>query len=350
MQFLYEYFRRHGTVEFNEAVFEALWRDLFAEIDEPYWIFRGVANMRCFRAADDPINLGDGITIRGRNPDDLANLGFDDYVWDRISEDWGGFGSSSFVMVVEHRVPKQPDNLMLTDLSSVSIKAMRALGALRLAGVGSVSIGPMWVIRPGRFNVGLGGHSSTGVSIPTMGSEYVWTEQIAQRFPAIYSELRQLEPEGYSQAPGNLAVALRAFMATYDRWPSHPESQLLDAITALEAVLGTEAELSFRLAFRVSGLLAATDDERARLLKLMKGFYDTRSRVVHGGALKQKHTQHLGMIEDLRSLVRRLLRSFLAFGASPPNGYNKSFFDENLDAALVHAAERQKLRTALRLD
>jgi hypothetical protein len=118
-------------------------------------------------------------------------------------------------------------------------------------------------------------------------------------------------------------------MATYDRWPSHPESQLLDAITALEAVLGTEAELSFRLAFRVSGLLAATDDERARLLKLIKGFYDTRSRVVHGGALKQKHKQHLGMIDDLRSLVRRLLRSFVAFGASPPNGYCQRLFHGN---------------------
>lgn len=53
LQFLYEYFRRHGKVEFNEAIFESLWRDLIAEIDEPDWIFRGVSRWQ-YRPSSAP--------------------------------------------------------------------------------------------------------------------------------------------------------------------------------------------------------------------------------------------------------------------------------------------------------
>jgi hypothetical protein len=124
---------------------------------------------------------------------------------------------------------------------------------------------------------------------------------------------------------------------------------LLDAITALEALFGIETELSFRLAFRVAGLLAGNDQERNSLLKLMRGFYDTRSTIVHGGSLKTKHQKDLGNFEVLRALVRRLLRSFVAFAVRPPKEYPRSFFRENLDAALVDSMEREKLRATLGL-
>jgi hypothetical protein len=136
-------------------------------------------------------------------------------------------------------------------------------------------------------------------------------------------------------------------MATYDRWPSYPDSQLLDSITALEALLGTESEISFKLAFRVAGLLAGSDKERSTLLKLLKEFYDTRSRVVHGGQLRQKHQGILQRVDELRAMVRRLLRSFVAYAAAPSAGYGKAFWQEQLDMALVDANERGKLRAAL---
>lgn len=101
-------------------------------------------------------------------------------------------------------------------------------------------------------------------------------------------------------------------MSTYDRWPNLQDSQLLDATTALKALLGTETEIAFKLAYRVATLLAASDAERAQMLKTMKDFYDTRSKLVHGSALKPKHHQCLQQVDDLRSLVRRLLRAFVA--------------------------------------
>jgi hypothetical protein len=226
---------------------------------------------------------------------------------------------------------------------------MRAIGALWLADAGQVSIGPMWVGRAARFNVALNGLQWIGVSIPSYISPYKWTESVSQAYPSIYQALKKLENGGYDGSPGNLEVALRAFMATYDRYPALQESQLLDSITALEALLGTETEISFRLSFRVGGILAASDVERAELLKLIRDFYNTRSAVVHGSEVRDRHQPMLQRVDELRAIVRRLLKSFVAFAVTPRDGYGKAFWKQ-LDVALVNATEREKLRTVLGLN
>jgi hypothetical protein len=81
----------------------------------------------------------------------------------------------------------------------------------------------------------------------------------------------------------------------------------------------------------------------------MKGFYDVRSALVHGGRLKQKHRARLGALDDLRAHVRRLLRSFVHLAASGHEIYNQQFFQEHLDETLVDQVERGKLRFALGL-
>jgi hypothetical protein len=58
------------------------------------------------------------------------------------------------------------------------------------------------------------------------------------------------------------------------------------------------------------------------------------------------HKRCLEQVDDLRSLVRPLLRSFVAYAANPPATYTKAFFNEQLDAALVNATERDNLRVA----
>lgn len=235
----------------------------------------------------------------------------------------------------------------MLDSFSLTTKAMRAVLALRLLARGAICIGRMWVQRTAHFNVGMGGLSSAGASIPTLGNYFVWTDEVAQAYPIVYGELAKIENSGYENAPGNLEVALRSFSATFDRYPTFLDSQLLDAMTALEALLGTGTELSFRLAFRVAGLLGASDKERARLLKAMREFYDTRSRIVHGGRLNEKHRQCLQRFEELQSIVRRLLRSFVSFAAQPAHRYTRAFFAEELDATLLDDEERRKLQTAL---
>jgi hypothetical protein len=72
------------------------------------------------------------------------------------------------------------------DSYQLSVKAMRAILALRLCDEGSVGIGPMWLIRSARFNVGIGGISQAGAAIPTMGSYFKWTPTISANYSAIY--------------------------------------------------------------------------------------------------------------------------------------------------------------------
>jgi hypothetical protein len=355
LQFVYEYFYCIDTIQFDEVKFEALWQDfLFELIEEPDWIYRAVSNLRCFRTERPPLqvlDLGDGVTIRGRSFAELKSLGFDDPIWDQIAEDWrSGFGQSSHVLVIEHRIPKNPENFILMESYQLEIKALRALQALRLSGHGSVSIGFVWPIRAARFNVGFGGLHRSGFSIPAIGGQwYLWTEDIAQTYPVVYGALSLLESIQYRTAPVNLDVALRAFSGTYDRYPLYPDSQLVDAITALEALIGISTELRFRIAFRVAGLLAESHTERVALLQAMKEFYDTRSAVVHGGRLNAKQRARLQHFEELRGIVRRLLKSFVVFSVSASHRYSKSFFDEKLDITLADSVERQKLRAALGL-
>jgi hypothetical protein len=183
-----------------------------------------------------------------------------------------------------------------------------------------------------------------------MGSYYDWNESILQTYQAVYGALTQLENDRFAKAPaGNLPVALRAFMNIHDRWPSFADSQLLDAMTAFEALLAIDSELTFRLAFRVAGLLGASHDERCALLTLMKDFYGVRSTIVHGGTLNAKQRRRLDNFDELHLVLRKLLRSFVSFSANPPRSYTKKFFTQLLDITLVDATERETLRTALGL-
>jgi hypothetical protein len=136
-------------------------------------------------------------------------------------------------------------------------------------------------------------------------------------------------------------------MATYDRWPNGNDSKLLDAVTSVEAVLGADSEISFKLAFRVASILAAIDDERAELLRLTKAFYDVRSRLVHGGSLSAKKAETLARVDELRAMVRRLLCAFVLLAGDEASPFGRKFFASELDSALVSGARRDELRRAM---
>jgi len=353
LQLIYEYFRAVHEPRVDETAMNDTWANFCAELEKPNWITRGVANLRNFTCELVTLDLGDGVSIRGRDCDELQSLGFAPQVLEYVSSDWRGFGASSLIIVAESEHPKnatEPGNLIYMDTAAVWTKAVRAIGALRLLAAGDVSFGQMWVGRAARFNFGIGGVQSTGVNIPALGTPYVWTDEVRAKYPPLYDELATLERAGYDKAPGNLDLALRAFMATYDRWPPGSDSRLLDSVTALEAVLGSGTEIAFKLAFRVAALLAKNDEERTLLVNTVKGFYDTRSALVHGGRLKEKHQQRLAAVDELRSIVRRLLRAFVGSAAKAGHNYDKAFFKKHLDAALVSSAQRENLRQALELD
>jgi hypothetical protein len=153
-----------------------------------------------------------------------------------------------------------------------------------------------------------------------------------------------LDEHGYGRGPGNFDLALRSFTSSYDRFPANRESQLVDTITSAEAVLGSDIEIAFKLAFRIAGMLGRTTRERVQVFDDVKRFYSVRSTIVHGGSLNTRQRGVLARADDARELVRRLLVAFLRLAArTTPTRYTKSFFEKDLDAVLLDEQARRSM-------
>ena len=224
--------------------------------------------------------------------------------------------------------------------------AQRAITCLRLSGRGHVMMGPMWFTRASRFDVGIGpGGLWGGWTLPSIGgSQYALTQATARQIRSLQPAIRYLGEHGYGRGPGNLDLALRSFISSYDRFPANQDSQLVDVITAAEALIGTESEITFRLAFRVAGMLGRTTVERVQVFHDMKRFYDVRSKIVHGSTLTGWRPAMLARTEDARDFVRRLLVALVRLAASStPTRYSKRFFEEGLDAELQDEQARRRM-------
>ena len=117
----------------------------------------------------------------------------------------------------------------------------------------------------------------------------------------------------------------------------------MDSITAAEAVLGSGTEITFKLAFRVAGMLGRTTQERVQVFEDMKRFYDVRSKIVHGATLAGWRLGMLARADDARELVRRLLVAFVRLAVSSSPTYTKKFFEERLDAVLHDEEARRRM-------
>jgi hypothetical protein len=138
-------------------------------------------------------------------------------------------------------------------------------------------------------------------------------------------------------------------MSSYDRAPLTVAEQIVDLVTTLESVLGTGTEIAFKLAFRVAAILGANGDDQARIFRDMKKLYSIRSSIVHGTYRTHDYHTDLGRVEQLREIVRRILRGMIRLATSDPIPFSRRFFAEELDAALLQENDRQAIRAAMGL-
>ena len=361
LQFVYGFLGNLSEPNFDLGIFETTWEAFWEELSEPEWTWLGLANLANFRSESRLLDIGDGITIRARSFEELAEMGWDEWHLEQLEREFfeGGI-NSSYIILTEHRLPKTPDNFVLI-APSVYEKAVHALLALRLFKDGDVAIGRMWHLRPASFHFGLGGGLSTGFPASRTyisGKEYSLDESDLPSVRDLYDTLLRYEGAP-DRASVNLNLALRSFSDIYERRSLfRDDTRLVDAVTAVEALLGTRVEITFKLAFRVASILGNDDDDRVRIFELMKGYYDTRSRVVHGGSelfnmqgqLKDKPRRHLENQEDLRDFVRRLLIGFLRLTVSSEHEFDRTFFEKRLDSTLLHGTRRSELRVAMGLE
>ena len=208
----------------------------------------------------------------------------------------------------------------------------------------------MWHARPSIFTQP--GVLSSRIGPPSGGNQgatYLLETSDIQPIQDLYRLIERFQSSHEARLP-NIGLALRAFSSIYGRSWSQGADRVVDGVTALEALLPTNAELTFMLAFRVSGLLANDDNERVRYFNNMKAYYGTRSKVVHGSSLNNKDRELIQDDEPLRAVVRRLLVAFLHLAESPKVQLGKKFYDEQLDQTLLHSERRTELQKAMKLD
>ena len=107
------------------------------------------------------------------------------------------------------------------------------------------------------------------------------------------------------------AVALRRFSRSYDySFTDKVDDCWVDLVIALESITSRGGEgIGQSMAFRTALLLGHTIDERKNIEKKIKGFYDHRSRIVHGDLGNDKLDEQRFMnLEDLRSFVRNTIK------------------------------------------
>ncbi len=281
-------------------------------------------------------------------------MGWSDFEIEKLYENWEA--RDQYVLVAAERLPKAPDNLVLSGTGQEVRKAFRMLRALRLAkegdvhiGGGRLMLGRVLTTRP----AGSGFSPPSGAAMQGQiarwpGGTYSLSASDASRVQALYDQLKVIEGMG-EQAPYNLNLALRSFASSYDRIPAENDTKLVDLITATESLLGTGVEISFRLSFFIAGILARTDSERLTIFDEMRAFYDTRNRVVHGGSLEAKHRAHLENYPTLRNYVRRLLLAYMRLATTSGHGYNPKSLRRRLDSVLQDAQQRSALRAAMGL-
>jgi hypothetical protein len=77
----------------------------------------------------------------------------------------------------------------------------------------------------------------------------------------------------------------------------------------------------------------------------MRAWYGVRSTLIHGAVLKSAQMERLAAVDELRDLVRHMLRGFIRITVDEESAnYDRRFFEQQLDAALLDGSRRDALR------
>jgi len=347
LQVVYAYLTGLEQLAWDEDGLATVYSSLRAELADPDWTYVLLGNLTHYHSEDALIDFGGGLTIRHRSLEELRErLGWGDWHLERLREDWTGPGASEHIVYLEEKAPKSPDNFLLGNTATGYELISRLMLALWLHKPGDVQVGHLFQAQAMKFNVGHGGLAMSGEAPrDPFGTAYVLSAAEASDVREIFDKLAQ----NVGAVPPNVTLAIRRFSSIYGRGIHQREDRILDAITTLEALLGSADELTFKLSYRVASLLATDDEERVDLFESMKSFYRVRSRIVHGGHLSESQVQLVADDEPLRDVARRIIRGVLVLAGAGDFLLTRKYVDEELDKVLLHEARRRELQEAMGL-
>ncbi len=348
LQFVYEYLAKASTLSLEVYIFESLWNDFWTELSAREWKYIAVANIYNFECNSGLVELENNVTIRLRSSEYLMPI-LGEWGVRRVLEEFDGTKYGRFVIVAEHKVQKTPKNIVQFHSFNCLEKIHESLLALRLNRDGDLRIGRVFFSRDVKFALTSheGNSSSWKVSDP-IGCEYQFEEADICQVQSLLALLQKRFLSGKSSK--KIDVALRAFISYYGR--DRREDQLVDAITAIEALFGESGETTFKVAFRTSAFLEREYQQMSNLFSLVKSFYDTRSHLVHGNVAAKreadKHYNNVDNVDQIFSVSRKLIVAFIQMHESGLYDVDDKFL-KGLDLRLVDPKEKENLRLAAKL-
>ena len=347
LEILYEYFAAAPSLEMHRPTFDSVLGLCHEELATPNWRYVDFGILQCFHSDLETIEVATGVLVCLRTPQAMpAGITAKHLEW--LQEDAVRGAHGHYALVVEHLEPKTPGNVIGTNSFHTYAKTARVLLAMRLLKAGHVGAGRSYCIRPAFLPANLPGQTSIGETRSRLGAIYNLCADDVPRLRSLYAVLLEFETN-YQTGWKNVGVALRRFSDVFENDERRPDDQLIDAMIAIEALVGTDQEITHKLSSRVAGLLGGSDDDRLRIYRLIKGCYGVRSTLVHGGDLKQKEVEFLSSNDELMDLVRRLLVAFLHLATGKSRFNSKKALEHSLDAILLSASVRSDLRQAMGL-
>ena len=324
-----------------------LWADFWDRLCTPTWTYVAVARLLNFETDCGDLVIAPGLTVRAITMETAADaLGWSaDRVLSEVGDGWRGTRWDRSFVVHSITVPKTPSNFELSNSGQETAAIARFLRAVRLSLPGDVTASTIICGRT-RSVLPEAGYLTIGIAGDGNGNEICHlSDDDVELVRDSYERLGRFEPMArqYQQIERALARLCR-----YDEYSSRMlPDRLIDDFVALEALVGSDTELTYKLAIRVSGVLAETDKERVALFERIRSFYDIRSKLVHGKTLTAARQQQLLSEPELRDIARRLLLGFVRLTESPEFEPRDDFAEKRLDAILLDGENRATLRAAI---
>lgn len=172
--------------------------------------------------------------------------------------------------------------------------------------------------------------------------ECSWSDATSASTAGMYAALNAIELRT-DKDWASIAVAIRSYESALNRGDFEKADRVIDATTAIEALVGEPTETTFKVRFRVASLLGDSDADVKALFDLVNDFYDLRSKLVHGYALKQKHTDLMQKCAHWVEVARLVICAFMKLAQQGAFTKGENVKNE-IDRLLIQAGERARIR------
>lgn len=136
----------------------------------------------------------------------------------------------------------------------------------------------------------------------------LWKKEISD-FEEFRKNLTRIPPKKLHR----FNLALRRFKFSYGR--EFKEDKVIDLAISIETLFSQKEDsydsIAYRLALRFSRLLSNNFDERQKILKEIKSFYNNRSKIVHGDENDRERYLSLTDTAKIESYLRTALKSYI---------------------------------------